>query len=66
MKKERGYYGKERIYKDVDTGFCHWYNYSYTYCGYEKYRGGISVKTVLKYTPENTCLTMAVLFCFLL
>ena len=39
MKKERGYYGKERIYKDVDTGFCHWYNYSYTYCGYEKYRG---------------------------
>ena len=26
--------------------------------------GGISVKTVLKYTPENTCLTMAVLFLF--
>lgn len=26
--------------------------------------GGISVKTVLKYTPENTCLAMAVLFLF--
>ena len=28
--------------------------------------GAISVKTVLKYTPENICLAMAVLFCFLL
>ena len=26
--------------------------------------GGISVKTVLKYTPENTCLAVAVLFLF--
>mgnify|MGYP006932075652 CR=1 FL=1 len=26
--------------------------------------GAISVKTVLKYTPENTCLAMAVLFLF--
>ena len=26
--------------------------------------GGISVKTGLKYTPEITCLTMAVLFLF--
>ena len=39
MEKERGYYGKERIYKDVDTGCCHWYNYSYACYGYEKYRG---------------------------
>ena len=26
--------------------------------------GAISVKTVLKYTPENTCLAVAVLFLF--
>ena len=32
-------YEKERIYKAVDTGCCHRYNYSYTCCGYEKYRG---------------------------